>query len=58
MLDWYKEDFGGEEGVIAFLVKYLPDEDRRHIEAADSPRLAFEEYDWTLNDTAVFGEHH
>ena len=57
VLDWYKDDFGGEEGVLAFLLPYLPASDRNYIESNAGPRLEFESYDWTLNDTAVFGTH-
>ena len=55
VLDWYKDDFGGEEGVLSFLLPYLPESDRKHIESNEGTRLEFERYDWTLNDTAVFG---
>ncbi len=57
VLDWYKDDFGGEEGVLSFLLPYLPESDRKYIESNDGTRLEFEHYDWTLNDTAVFGTH-
>ena len=57
VLDWYKDDFGGEEGVLSFLLSYLPESDREYIESNERTRLEFERYDWTLNDTAVFGTH-
>ena len=49
VLDWYKEDFGGVDGLVAFF--------RERVEGArrallDDPALEvrFREYDWTLND--------
>ncbi len=57
VLDWYKDDFGGEHGVLSFLRPYLSESDRKYIESNADTRLEFERYDWTLNDTAVFGTH-
>jgi hypothetical protein len=54
ILDWYGDDFGGSEGVLAFLLRYLPEADAEYIRQSGSARLAFEDYDWTLNDTAVW----
>jgi hypothetical protein len=54
ILDWYGDDFGGEEGVLAFLLKYIPEPDAEYIRQHGSTRLAFDDYDWTLNDTAVW----
>ena len=50
VLDWFNEDFGGHEGVLAFFAEYLDGADR---DALGDPEagLAFFEYDWTLNDT-------
>ena len=56
VLDWYGEDFGGEEGVIEFLLRYVSEEDADYIRAHGRPKLVYEDYDWTLNDTAVFGD--
>lgn len=54
VLDWYAADFGGRDGIVEFLLPYLAPEDARYLRehAVD---LAFSPYDWTLNDTAVFG---
>jgi hypothetical protein len=51
LLDWFKEDFGGHDGVRAFLARYTQGGAR---EALEDPRarLVFTDYDWTLNDTA------
>lgn len=49
VLEWYGEDFGGEEGLRAFLADYLEGEDREDLLAAET-RIEYFEYDWTLND--------
>ena len=53
VLDWYAADFGGRDGVVEFLLPYLPLEDARYLREHDVD-LEFSPYDWTLNDTAVF----
>jgi hypothetical protein len=53
VLDWYNDDFGGRDGVVALLLRYLTPEDAEYIRER-SPSVEFLEYDWTLNDTAVF----
>lgn len=55
VLDWFQEDFGGMAGVGAFLVSYLSVDDRAYLEEHGDPQIAFFEYDWSLNDVAVFG---
>ena len=55
VLDWYKDDFGGKEGVVAFLLPYLPADDRGYIDGHGPAAVGYFDYDWTLNDTAVFG---
>jgi hypothetical protein len=54
ILDWYEDDFGGRKGVLAFLLDYLPEDAAEYIRQNGPARLAFEDYDWTLNDTAVW----
>jgi hypothetical protein len=54
VLDWYREDFGGTEGVVQFFVKYARADDAA-ILASGLVRVEYVDYDWTLNDTAVFG---
>ena len=51
LLDWFNEDFGGHDGVRAFLARYTGGDAR---EALEDPnvRLVFSDYDWTLNDIA------
>ncbi len=54
VLDWYRDDFGGIEGVVEFLLHYVTPQDVEYIRGR-APEVGFIEYDWTLNDTAVFG---
>lgn len=54
ILDWYKEDFGGTAGVVAFLRRFAPPGDAGRLEPGQV-RVEYFDYDWTLNDTAVFG---
>jgi uncharacterized membrane protein YdjX (TVP38/TMEM64 family) len=49
ILDWYGEDFGGEDGIREFLARYLSGEPRSLALRADT-RVHFFDYDWTLND--------
>ena len=51
VLDWFKEDFGGEAGVLSFLAGYAEGATREALQHPDV-RLEFFDYDWTLNDTA------
>ncbi len=48
---WFARDFGGRPGVIAFLLHYLPEDDRRMWLEAQGPRahLGYHPYDWSLN---------
>lgn len=50
VLDWFKEDFGGIEGIRPFLARYASGAEREALVDADSG-LDFIDYDWTLNDT-------
>jgi hypothetical protein len=48
---WYEGDFGGREGVVSFLIEYLPVDERRAwlSEKRRSIRLRYKPYDWNLN---------
>ena len=48
---WYAPDFGGRSGVIAFLSRYLPEDEARDWlqTGADTRRLIFQPYNWSLN---------
>ncbi len=54
VLDWYEEDFGAE-GVVVFLRRYVSPEDAALLREPGQVRLEYFDYDWTLNDVAVFG---
>ncbi len=45
LLDWYKDDFGGEEGVRTFLLRYVPKAAREFLDKG----ISFLVYDWQLN---------
>lgn len=44
IFDWYKEDFGGDGGVLVFLKKYRS-------EKSDFKKISYQDYDWGLNET-------
>lgn len=48
---WFARDFGGRPGIVAFLLHYLPEDDRRAWLEAQGPhaRLGYHRYDWSLN---------
>lgn len=54
ILDWYKDDFGGTGGVVAFLRRFAPPADAELLQPGQV-RVEYEDYDWTLDDTAVVG---
>ncbi|HKK70188.1 MAG TPA: DUF547 domain-containing protein [Candidatus Krumholzibacteria bacterium] len=47
IFDWYRDDFGGDEGVREFLARYRPDDAFRLRNTSCS--LDFSGYDWNLN---------
>ena len=47
IFDWYKADFGGPDGVVAFVKKHLPAKKAEALGKA--PKVSFLEYNWTLN---------
>jgi hypothetical protein len=51
IFQWYQGDFGGESGVIAFIARYLPDDDprRRALQGNSAVKLTYAAYDWALN---------
>ena len=44
IFDWYKEDFGGDAAVTAFLKKYRGGK-------SDFKKISYQDYDWGLNET-------
>jgi len=51
IFNWYKIDFGGEEGVIDFIIKHLPDNERRTWiqDNQGALKLRYDPYNWGLN---------
>lgn len=49
VLDWYKDDFGGIDGLRTFLAPFLSSDDAEFLQD-QSTRVDFFDYDWTLND--------
>ena len=49
VLDWFKEDFGGVDGIRAFLAGYAEGAARDAL-VDPAAELEFFDYDWTLND--------
>ena len=50
VLDWYKDDFGGIDGLRDFFAPYVSN-DRAALLRDSTTQIEFFEYDWTLNDT-------
>lgn len=50
VLDWFRDDFGGEEGLRTFFAEYVPASTAALL-SDGSTRIDFFEYDWTLNDS-------
>lgn len=51
IFNWYKIDFGGKEGVIDFIIKHLPDDERRTWiqDNQGTLKLRDDPYNWGLN---------
>ena len=49
VLDWFRDDFGGLEGVRIFFADYLSAEEAAAV-LDPQTTIEFFEYDWTLND--------
>lgn len=61
IFNWFQSDFVGlagkatnteESALVAYVVGYLPEADRRKIRAIENWKIAFNEYDWSLNELA------
>jgi hypothetical protein len=44
IFDWFKDDFGGQAGALAFINK------RRSTPIPDDAKISYQEYDWGLNE--------
>ena len=51
IMQWYRRDFGGREGILDYLERYLPDDERRTYvnENRATLELRTMKYDWRLN---------
>jgi hypothetical protein len=49
LFSWYKADFGGKTGVSEFLLRYLPNDERREFLLHGHSKFNFSAYDWSLN---------
>lgn len=51
LLKWYAEDFGGREGVLDFVLRYLPEDEARAwlADRRADVELTYHRYDWSLN---------
>ncbi|MEW6755780.1 MAG: DUF547 domain-containing protein, partial [Candidatus Latescibacterota bacterium] len=63
IIDWYRRDFGAgrstaglaadsDRALVDYLMPLLPDSTRTYLQGHPGVDVAFEEYDWTLNDQA------
>jgi hypothetical protein len=51
ILDWFGEDFGGEEAIPGFVLQFVEGETRKKLEAlGEGVDVEYLDYDWTLND--------
>jgi hypothetical protein len=50
LMQWYARDFGGDHGVLEFVLQRLDDASLERVERAGGvPRLRYGTFDWTLN---------
>jgi hypothetical protein len=51
IFQWFKKDFGGQSGVISFIIGHLPMDERREwlSNYRDQVRLGYRPYDWGIN---------
>lgn len=52
ILKWYAKDFGSRQGILDFLLYYLPADDRRAYlsQARETVRFRYTTHDWALNN--------
>ena len=50
IFDWYSDDFGGGDGVWAFIRHYAGPQLAASLNTVTDRRLLFTDYDWSLND--------
>ena len=52
VFDWFADDFGGRDNVLAYLEPYMGAEDRAWLKENPHPRIRHLDYDWRLNGLA------
>ena len=59
IFSWFKVDFEGQDGTIDFLLKYLPEDDRKSwlLEHRDTLKFEYKDYDWGLNSSNLQTEN-
>ena len=52
---WFSKDFGGQQGVIDFLIEHLGQDERKTwlFEHRDTIALQYKTYDWGLNSSHI-----
>jgi len=50
IFDWFKDDFGGADGVVKFLREHAPAAQQKKLADVRAGAIDFVDYDWTLND--------
>ncbi|MEE9217746.1 MAG: DUF547 domain-containing protein [Acidobacteriota bacterium] len=51
ILQWYEADFGGRQGVLELLRRWIePEVARQILETQKKPKISYSKYDWRLND--------
>jgi len=51
VMDWFKDDFKGSGGNLAFIQKYASADKQKAIkQAGKNVKLTYDDYDWALND--------
>ena len=58
IFNWFKSDFGGQSGVIDFLIEHLPEDDRKAwlVEHRHKINFQYKPYDWGLNSSTLMLE--
>ena len=58
IFSWFKSDFGGQSGVIDFLIEHLPEDDRKVwlVEHKHKINFQYKPYDWGLNSSTLMQE--
>lgn len=52
IFQWYRRDFGGKEGLAAFVSRYAEDPTLKHALTAGGVSIRYQTYDWSVNALA------